>query len=157
MTERQVLSRLVITEDLGNLLNQQAHGLAGEAGIFGCAVLDSSGLTLAHAGEGRMGDPGVAALVAASFRTLSALARMTGENAPQTFVLPGEQTRTLCFRLTSGDFLIVQSAADTPIEELEATLLPIEQTLGEALTEARQQPLEPLPDGSALDGLFGDL
>ncbi|MEB3299398.1 MAG: roadblock/LC7 domain-containing protein [Candidatus Sericytochromatia bacterium] len=158
MTERHVLTRLVITEDLGDLMTHEVEGLSGEPGILGCAVLDASGLTLAHAGEGRMGDPGVAALVAASFRTLSELARMTGESAPQTFVLPGSETRTLCFCLTSGDFLIVQAAAEVPVEELEATLLPIEQTLGEALVQARQgSSTESLPDASALDGLFGDL
>lgn len=158
MTERHVLSRLIITEELGALMTQQVTELAAEESIVGCAVLDASGLTLAHAGEGRMGDPGVAALVAASFRTLAELAKMTGENAPQTFVLPGVDTRTLCFRLESGDFLIVQATAATPVEELEATLLPVEHDLGAALTTARLGPApEPLPDASALDNLFGDL
>lgn len=158
MTERHVLSRLIITEELGALMSQQVNDLAADEAIMGCAVLDASGLTLAYSGEGRMGDPGVAALVAASFRTLAELAKMTGENSPQTFVLPGVETRTLCFRLESGDFLIVQAAASSPVEELEATLLPVEQALGAALNHARLGPApDPLPDAAALDDIFGDL
>lgn len=135
---KQVLTRIVITEEQQQALDTQLQNLWEAMGSGSVLLIERSGLLLSHHGHQTLNDLSVSSLVAGIFKSISALTSLLGEPEVQLLRHAGSQHSMILMLLDSKDMLVMLAPPTLDFEAFKAPLDAAVRAIAPILIAARE-------------------
>ena len=135
---KQVLTRIVITEEQQAEIDTLLKNLWETTGSGSVLLIEHSGLLLSHHGAETINDLSVSSLVAGIFKSISALTSLLGEPDVQLLRHTGNQHAMILALLDNKDMLMLLTPTTVDFESIQSSLDATIRALTPILVAARE-------------------